>query len=132
MRATRIIASLMLASVLVVGGVAGPAMAKKLQKPKITIKLDAQRFDSGSDVTGTTRLWVKDHKVKVGVPNEVLGLQVDGVDVGTTTTDADGYAAIVISGVADGQHILNVVFAGDGSYRAADKQHGFCVGTNCN
>ena len=131
MHRLRMAVSVLVAAGLIMGGAVG-ASAKQLPKSKLHIKLDAQRFDSGADVTGSALLYAVVHKVKTGLPNETLDLQVDGVDVGTTITDADGNATIDIPGVADGQHILGVIFAGDSSYRGTQKQHGFCVGTNCN
>ena len=130
MHRVRMAVSVLVAAGLIVGGAVGSAGAKQLTKSKLHIKV-AQRFQSGADVTGTAYLYSVVHKVKQGLPNESLDLQVDGVDVGTTTTDADGKAAIDVAGVADGQHILAVIFAGDANYRGTHKQQGFCVGKNC-
>jgi len=130
MHRLRMAVSVLIAAGLIMGGAVG-AGAKQLPKSKLQIKLDAQRFQSGADVTGSAYLYAVSHKVKTGLPNELLDLQVDGVDVGTTTTDSNGNAVIDIPGVADGQHILGVIFAGDSNYRGTSKQHGFCVGKNC-
>jgi hypothetical protein len=64
----------------------------------------------------------------IGVAGAVLDVQVDGSDVAQVTTDGDGNAPFDIAGVADGEHVLTVVFDGDGGHRATQKDRDFSVG----
>jgi hypothetical protein len=120
----------MLAAAMVLGAFTVSASASvgsdQLHKPKMRISMASEIFESGSDVTGSVNLSSK-HK---GGPlaGAVLDVQVDGSDVAQVTTDGDGNAPFDIAGVADGEHVLTVIFGGDEGHRATQKDRDFSVG----
>lgn len=90
-------------------------------------KLDDHQWDSGATVTGTASLRSGRGR---GEPVEgaTLRVLVDGEDVGTATTDAEGKAAISWGPATDGGHVMRVVYDGDDTHKRAKRAQGFQVG----
>lgn len=128
---------------LVVGALVAPAIAKKggggsgggngkgsgkLLKTKMKFKLDSHQWDTGAGVTGKVLLLARDGKKFAPLAGAELTVKVDGEEVGTLTTDADGKAFPVWAVATDGGHVMRVVYAGDETHRGAKRAQGFHVG----
>lgn len=128
---------------LVVGALMAPALAKKgrggpsesrgkgsgkLLKTKMKFKLDSHQWDSGAEVTGKVLLMARDGKKFAPFEGAALTVYVDGEEVGTLTTDAEGNAFPNWGPATDGGHVMRVVYEGDETHRRAKRAQGFNVG----
>lgn len=116
-----------LAAGLVLGAVAAPAIARTGPKTKVKISLEGD-VPSGADLTGSILLVSKDGRDRTPIVEATLALQVDGTDAGTVVTDDNGVALVDIPGIADGDHVLTVVFAGDDQHNPISRDRDFSVG----
>jgi hypothetical protein len=67
----------------------------------------------------------QDATIRVKVPTDAKGnvtIYVDGVDKGTVNV-TDGSAELKVSGLAGGEHVVNVTYNGDSSYAPKDKNN---------
>lgn len=113
------------------GGGHGQGKGHGKSRPAATqmmFKLDENEVAPGSDVTGTVLLRSAKGKNKTPIGGATLTVTVDGIDAGTLTTDAEGAAALTITAPAEGEHEVRVSYAGDTTYRKAQRTQGFFVG----
>jgi hypothetical protein len=103
-----------------------PAAAKSAPVTKLKFKLDAHEVTAGTPVTGGVYAWSRDGSVWEPIEGAELTVKVDGVEVGTLFTDTDGYAAVSYLAV-EGEHVMKIVFAGDGLHKRAQRAQGFTV-----
>jgi hypothetical protein len=94
---------------------------------KIRFKLDSHHVTQGSDVSGTVRVWTREHHAWVSLPAVQLSLRVDGVEVGTLSTDGDGLASVAYPATEVGDHVMKVFYAGDELHKPARRAQGFEV-----
>ena len=87
--------------------------------------LDTHVVVVGDPVTGTARLLSRSGKTWMPVEGAALSVRLDGTEVGTVTTDADGRAAVSITTDTAGDHVAKVFYAGDDSHKAAHRAQGF-------
>src|SRR6266568_509143 len=99
---------------LLVGGVAGTAMAKKAHPAtsKMRFKLDSHSVAVGDQVTGSIRLWTRSGHRWEALGGVDLSVRLDGTEVDTVTTDSAG------------DHVIKVVYAGDDTHRKAHRAQG--------
>lgn len=107
--------------------VATPAAAKPAPVTKIKFKLDAHELAAGTDVTGWVDVFTRTDHVWAPFPAATLSLRVDGVEVGTLTTDVDGHADVGYTGALEGDHVMKVFFLGDDLHKRAQRAQGFSV-----
>ena len=118
-----------LAAMLVVSVLgATPAAGKSAPPTKIRFKLDDHNVAPGEAVTSTVRVTSGRGKARGPLAGADLSVLVDGVEVASLTTDPDGIAAISYGGAAAGDHVMRVVYAGDGTHKRAKRSQGFEVG----
>ena len=120
------------ACALVLAVAIAPSLAKKptgkAATSKLTFKLDDHSVATGEDVTGTVKLTTTKGKKATPIADAPLSVQVDGVEVASLTTDESGEATVTLSGVADGEHVAKVIYAGDATHKKAQRAQGFTVG----
>ncbi len=111
---------------LLVGGVAGTAMAKKAHPAtsKMRFKLDSHSVAVGDQVTGSIRLWTRSGHRWEALGGVDLSVRLDGTEVDTVTTDSDGQVAVSVSADTAGDHVIKVVYAGDDTHRKAHRAQG--------
>jgi hypothetical protein len=117
----------LLVGVLVATSLALPAGAKSKPVTKIKFKLDSHEMVVGDDVTGTVKVCTHTGHPWDPFPGATLSVRVDGDEVGTVVTDANGEADIVYAGATEGDHVMKVVFAGDDTHKRAQRAQGFTV-----
>jgi hypothetical protein len=113
----------------------GTSAAARPGRRRIRFKLDTHSVEVGDAVTGT--VLVSTHRdtraadrwaegPRTPLEGAVLSVRVDGTEVATATTDADGLA--LVSWVADteGGHVMKVFYDGDDAHWRAPRQ-GFQV-----
>ena len=101
----------------------------KLLPTRLAFQLDSHHVATGETVTGTARLVTKgdDHQ-PAPLAGAELKVFVDRTEVDSVTTDADGAAVISAASLADGGHVIRVVYAGDDTHRGAKRAQGVHVG----
>ena len=109
-----------------VGLFATNAIAKPAPVTKIRFKLDDHNVPPGSPVTSDVLVRTRSNHEWVPFANALLSVRVDGTQVLTVTTDANGEAAISYAAAAGG-HVMKVVFAGDATHKRAQRAQGFAV-----
>ena len=109
-----------------VGLFATNAIAKPAPVTKISFKLDDHNVPPGSPVTSDVLVRTRSNHEWVPFANALLSVRVDGTQVLTVTTDANGKAAISYVAAAGG-HVMKVVFAGDATHKRAQRAQGFAV-----
>jgi predicted phage tail protein len=123
----RRMAAALVAGFLLTAVFALPAAAKSAPVTKITFKLDSHQVAAGDDVTSAVFVQTRSGNQWVAFPGAVLTIKVDGLDVGTTTSAADGLAPVSYTAVEAGDHVMKVVFAGDDTHKKAQRAQGFEV-----
>jgi hypothetical protein len=101
----------------------------KLATTKITFKLDAYQYEVGDEVTGSALVRCRLTRTWVPVVSAPLAISVDGVPIGTATTDAAGWVTTSWTADADGDHIMKVSFAGNAQCKASRRAQGSIVGS---
>lgn len=94
---------------------------------KIDFKLRPNQIPQFGDLTAT--LTFSTHQKNVWVPfsNAEFVVRVDGADVGSGISDVNGQATIDYVGTTLGDHVMKVVFLGDGVHKKAQRAQGFSV-----
>ena len=117
---------LVLGVVLCVGFVSTSAFAKPAPVTKITFKLDDHNVPPGAAVTSAVLVRTRSNHEWVPFAGAPLSIRLDGTEVLTLVTDAEGRATL--SYVApEGGHVMRVVFAGDETHKRARRSQGFAV-----
>lgn len=106
---------------------AGAAWAEPKPVTKIKFKLDAHEVPAGTDVTGSVRVWTRSNHAWTPFAGAALTVSVDGVEVGSITTDGDGLATVVYTTTVEGDHTMKVAFAEDDTHKKAKRAQGFTV-----
>jgi uncharacterized protein (DUF58 family) len=120
------IIALMLGVVLSVGFLSTNAIAKPAPVTKITFKLSDHNVPPGAAVTGSILVRTRSNHEWVPFAGAPLSVRVDGTEVLTLVTGADGRATV--SYVApEGGHVMRVVFLGDDTHKRARRSQGFAV-----
>lgn len=116
---------------------AASAAAKPGPTTKIRFKLDTHSVEVGDTVTGTVLVWT--HRGSAGgghmgggspwtpLEGAELSVRVDGTEVATVTTDADGLALISFVADTEGGHVMKVFYDGDDTHKRARRAQGFQV-----
>lgn len=104
---------------------ASPSAAKPPPVTKMKFKLDVHEVVAGDPVTGGVSAWSRGQGWEPLASVELM-LKVDGEEVGTVTTDAEGYADITYA-AEEGDHVMKVVFPGDELHKRARRAQGFTV-----
>jgi hypothetical protein len=113
--------------VLVAASLALPAAAKSKPATKIKFKLDSHQVVVGDDVTGTVKVWTHTGHPWAPFPDATLSVRVDGEEVGSIVTDANGVAQVAYEATTEGDHVIRVVFLGDEVHKRARRAQGFTV-----
>ena len=121
--AMAVVAGVLAASI---GG--GTAAAKSAPPTKIRFKLDDHQVAAGEAVTGDVVVMTGRGKAREALVGASLTVLVDGVEVGTLTTDSDGRATVEHVATEDGEHVMKLVYAGDAEHKKAKRAQGFEVG----
>ena len=74
-------------------------------------------------------VWTRDAHAWVPLEDAELSVLVDGTEVATVLTDANGVAPIVYTSTEDGDHVMKVAYAGDWAHKRAQRAQGFTVGS---
>lgn len=106
--------------------VASPAVGAPEQVTRMDLEL-GDEVPSGSNLEGSVQVWTRSGNEWVGFVGATLSVVVDGVQVGTVVTDQDGLAALSYTTGEPGNHVMKVVFAGDGLHKKAQRAEGFTV-----
>lgn len=107
---------------------AGTAQAKQPPVSKLTFKLHGHHeMVMGETVSLTVLVQSRSERRWAAVPDATVLIRVDGVEVTTAVTDADGKATFDYSPAAEGEHVMKAVFAGDESHKRAQRAQGFTV-----
>lgn len=120
------ILALMLGVVLSVGFVSTNAIAKPAPVTKITFKLSDHNVPPGAAVTGSILVRTRSNHEWVPFAGAPLSVRVDGTEVLTLVTGADGRATVSYVAPAGG-HVMRVVFLGDDAHKRARRSQGFAV-----
>jgi hypothetical protein len=94
---------------------------------KITFKLDDHYVDAGVPLTSTVLVRTRAEHQWATFPDASLSIRVDGVEVGTVTSDGDGVAPVSYTPADVGMHVMRVVFEGDDTHKRARRAQGFEV-----
>lgn len=103
------------------------AGAKPGPTTKIRFKLDTHQVEVGDTLTGTVRVWTKGGHPWMPFEGAVLSVRVDGTEVATVTTDADGFGLVSYVADTEGGHVMKVFFEGDDTHKRARRAQGFQV-----
>ena len=116
---------------------AASAAAKPGPTTKIRFKLDTHSVEVGEAVTGTVLVWTHRGHPAGGhmgggspwtpLEGAVLSVRVDGAEVATVTTDADGLALVSYVADTEGGHVMKVFYDGDDTHTRARRAQGFQV-----
>jgi hypothetical protein len=83
---------------------------------------------AGDPLGGSVSLWTRDGSTWSPLAGASVSMVVDGTEVGTLTTDASGWALISWPAtVAEGSHVMKIVFDGDAASSKAQRAQGFQV-----
>lgn len=107
--------------------IALPAVAKPAPVTKIKFKLDSHEVTVGSNVTGTVFVATRSGNQWLPFEGATLSVRVAGVEVGTVTTDATGFAAVSYTAATEGDYAMKVFFLGDDTHKRAQRAQGFSV-----
>jgi hypothetical protein len=95
---------------------------------KIDFKLRPNHVAMGTDLTSTVTFWAH---AKPGpwapLAAAVFSVRVDGAEVATGTTDANGQALVDFAPTAAGEFVMKIVYAGDTLHKKAQRAQGFTV-----
>src|SRR2546430_7902715 len=110
-------------------GVAGAASAHpsktKVANTHMTFHLVDHQVTVGDTVTGPVHLSTKSGGHWAPFAGAELSVRVDGTEVATLTTDADGNATVSYTAASEGDHVIRVVYAGDDTHRKRQRAQGF-------
>jgi hypothetical protein len=90
-----------------------PAAATSEPVTKIAFTLDATEVPAWTNVTGNVLVRSGSGPSAQPFAGAVLSVAIDGVEVGSVTTDAAGSARISEPMTVEGSHTIEVAFAGD-------------------
>jgi hypothetical protein len=107
--------------------IAAPATAKSAAVTKIWFKLDDHEVTAGDEVTSTVLVLTKGRILWWPLGGAELIVSVDGVKVGTATTNFLGLARVSAPATVEGEHTMEVAYAGDADHKAARRSQGFTV-----
>ena len=96
-------------------------------RSKIKLQLDDRKVPLGDAVTGALLLRTKGHGSPAPIAGATVSVEVDGVEVGTVTTDDQGRAEVSYTASEAGRFKMRVAYAGDESRSGADKAKKFRV-----
>lgn len=106
--------------------IAAPAAAGTTTK--MTFSLDSIEVPAGSMLTGSVQLWWRNRTTWTPLAGAEVSVMVDGIQVGTLTTDASGGASVSWpAAVTAGTHVMKVVFAGTTWHARSQRARGFQV-----
>ena len=94
---------------------------------KIRFFLDDHSVAVGESLTSDVRVMTRVKNAWDPIEGASLVVRVDGADVSTLTTDADGRAALSVPATEEGGHVMRVVFLGDDLHKRAWRAQGFEV-----
>ena len=94
---------------------------------KINFKLRPNQVPEWGDLMATLTFSTHEKNTWAPFPNAEFVVRVDGVDVGTGITDVNGQASIDYVASSLGDHVMKVVFQGDGVHKKAQRAQGFSV-----
>ena len=117
---------LVLGVVLSVGFISTSAIAKPVPVTKITFKLSDHNVPPGAAVTGSILVRTRGNHEWVPFAGAPVSVRVDGTQVLTLITGADGRATVSYM-ASEGGHVMRVVFLGDGTHKRAWRTQGFAV-----
>jgi predicted phage tail protein len=117
---------LLLGLALCVGFLSTSAVAKPAPVTKITFKLSDHNVPPGAAVTGSVLVRTRSNHEWVPFVGAPLSVRVDGTEVLTLVTDAEGRATVSYVAL-EGGHVMRVVFVGDATHKRARRAQGFAV-----
>ncbi|HEX9377589.1 MAG TPA: Ig-like domain-containing protein [Actinomycetota bacterium] len=129
--AVAVFAASLLLGAMSVEAFAEPTAPNPHKPPAVTtmrFKLDAHQVAVGEAVTGSVRLFQHHGHTWTPVADASLSVRLDGTEVGTATTDADGRANVSATADTAGDHVVKVVYAGDDSHKRCWRAQGFEAG----
>jgi len=106
---------------------ASPASAKQLPVTKMTFKLGSHQFVVGDTITATVHVTTRDDHHWADLPAVAVNVMVDGDWIATVITDPSGVAQVSLSAGAVGDHVMKIVFMGDGTHKRAQRAQGFTI-----
>jgi hypothetical protein len=104
-----------------------PASARSAPVTKIGLALYASEVSEGTPLIGVVRVRTRVGTSWVPLPGADLRFLVDGVQVGTGTSGADGRAPLSYPAIGVGLHTLKVKYAGDADHAKAQRAREFTV-----
>lgn len=107
--------------------VSAPAAATSKPVTKITFTLDAAQVPAWTSVTGSVLVTTGSGPSAQPFVGAELSVAVDGVKVGSVTTDAAGRAVVGSPMTVEGPHTIRVTFAGDALHKKAHRGADFTV-----
>jgi hypothetical protein len=109
-------------AVFTVSATAGSAVTR------MKFELGGHEVAAGASLSGSVSVWAKDGSSWSPLVGANLKMVVDGTEVGTLTTDGNGWALISWpAAVAEGGHVMKIVFDGDAANSKAQRAQGFQV-----
>ncbi len=106
---------------------ATPAVATSEAATKIWFKLHEHEVEAGDDVVGTVLVLTKGRFLWWPLPKASLTISVDGVKVGSATTNFLGLAKIRVPAGSSGEHAIEVSYAGDPKHAPSAAAEAFTV-----
>lgn len=107
--------------------VAAPAAATSEPVTKITLTLDAVQVPAWTDVTGDVFVTTGSGPSRAPFAGAQLRVIIDGVRVGSVSTDAAGRAVVSSLMTVEGLHTIRVSFVGDALHKKAHRDADFTV-----
>lgn len=107
--------------------VSAPAAATSEPVTKIRFTLDAVQVPAWTNVTGSVLVTTGSGPSTRPFAGAQLSVAVDGVKVGSVTTDDAGFAVVSSPMTVEGPHRIRVSFAGDASHKRARRDASFTV-----
>jgi len=107
--------------------IAAPATAKSAAVTKIWFKLDDHEVAEGDEVVSTVLVLTRGRIFWWPLGGVELTVSVDGVKVGSATTNILGLARVSAPATVEGEHTMEVSYAGDADHKAAKRSQGFTV-----
>lgn len=124
----------LIAAMAIVSLAAAPATAARKKAPKVrpavttmSFSLSDKDLDPGEQTVGTATVRTRSGKSWVALAGATVSFAVDGVAVGTATTDASGVATFTHTESAIGSHTFKASYAGDATHKSAKRAQGFGV-----
>jgi hypothetical protein len=109
-------------AVFTVSATAGSAVTR------MKFELGGHEVAAGASLSGSVSVWAKDGSSWSPLVGANLKMVVDGTEVGTLTSDGNGWAPISWpAAVAEGGHVMKIVFDGDAANSKAQRAQGFQV-----